>query len=217
MPLDRTAIQAALAKTPGASAEGIDAPHTLLCRREAGAFQRAAKSGDDLLVACTQESRLFLELNEHTEGAAKLEERPIRFVNVRETGGWSRDARAATPKLAALIAAAQLPPPDPVATVNYHSGGRCLVVGHADAAERAAAMLGGGLELSLLIDGGEGSGGALAQDHTHAVHSGRVTRLTGWLGAFEASWASDNPIDLELCTRCNACIAVCPESAIDFS
>jgi len=110
MPLDRPALQAALGRTPGASAEGVGEAHTLLCRREAAAFQRAAKAGDDLLVACTQESRLFLELNEQTAGAAKLEERPIRFVNIRETGGWSKDAHAATPKLAALIAAPKVRP-----------------------------------------------------------------------------------------------------------
>ncbi len=214
MPLDRPALQAALSKTPGASADGIEVAHTLLCRREAGAFQRAAKAGDDLLVACTQESRLFLDLNEQTEGAPRLQERPIRFVNIRETGGWSKDAKAATPKLAALIAAAQLPPPDPVAAVTYRSGGRCLVVGGAEAAERAAAMLGNELDVSLLVDG---SGGALSQSHERAVHSGRLTKLSGWLGAFEATWVTDNPIDLELCTRCNACIAVCPEGAIDFS
>lgn len=214
MPLDRPALAQALGKTPGASADGVEQPYTLLCRREAGAFQRAAKSGDELLVCCTQESRLFLELNDETAGAPKLEERPIRFVNLRERGGWSKDAKAATPKLAALIAAAQLPPPDPVATVSYLSSGRCLVIGAADAGERAAAMLGDGLQVSLLVDGG---GGALSQAHARAVHSGRLTRLTGWLGAFEASWASDNPIDLDLCTRCNACIDVCPEGAIDFS
>ena len=54
----------ALAKTPLASAEGLETVHTLLCRREAGAFQRAAASGEALLVACTQESRLFLALAE---------------------------------------------------------------------------------------------------------------------------------------------------------
>ncbi|MFN7712719.1 MAG: 4Fe-4S binding protein, partial [Curvibacter sp.] len=40
--------------------------------------------------------------------------------------------------------------------------------------------------------------------------------LTGWLGAFELKWERSNAIDLDLCTRCNACIAVCPEGAIGF-
>ncbi|WP_088285619.1 4Fe-4S binding protein [Ideonella sp. A 288] len=214
MPLDAKALGQALAKTPGASTDGLDTVHTLLCRREAGAFQRAAKSGEDLLVACTQESRLFLELNAETEGARPVAERPIRFVNLRETGGWSRDAKEATPKIAALIAAAQLPPPDPVSTIGYKSAGRCLVIGGADATERAAAMLVDTLDVVQLIDR---PGGALPQARAHAVHTGRLTRLTGWLGAFEVEWASSNPIDLELCTRCNACIEACPEGAIDFS
>ncbi len=210
MPLDNQGLIKALGPDAGA---GLQTVHTTLCRREAGAFQRAAKSGDDLLVACTQESRLFLELNAQTEGAAGIEERPIRFVNIRETGGWSKDAKSATPKIAALIALAQLPDADPVPTVSYQSGGRVLVIGDADRAARAAQMLADKLDVSLLLQGG----GTLPQQRTMAVHSGKVTNIAGWLGAFEVSWTQGNPIDLDLCTRCNACIEVCPEGAIDFS
>ena len=210
MPLDGPGLIKALGPERGA---GLETVHTTLCRREAGAFQRAAKSGDDLLVACTQESRLFLELSGQTEGAPGLAERPIRFVNIRETGGWSKDAKSATPKIAALLALAQLPDAEPVPTVSYASAGRVLVIGAAGRAARAAALLSDKLEPSLLI----GPGGALPQQRTMPVHAGTLTGITGWLGAFEVSWTEGNPIDLDLCTRCNACIEVCPEAAIDFS
>ena len=90
MTLDGPGLAKALGPDAGA---GLATVHTLLCRREASAFQRAAKAGDDLLVACTQESRLFLDLNARTEGALSVTQRPIRFVNIRETAGWSQDAK----------------------------------------------------------------------------------------------------------------------------
>jgi ferredoxin len=205
---------ATLARALGADGDGAATVHSLLCRREAGAFQRAAKSGDDLLVACTQESRLFVELANETEGALSMSERPIRFVNIRETGGWSKDAAQSLPKMAALVAAAQLPPPEPVPSVSYASTGRVLVIGSAERAAGAAALLGGGLDTSLLVTT---PGGRLPQVRSMPVHAGRPTRIAGWLGAFEVAWTNGNPIDADLCTRCNACIEVCPEQAIDFS
>ncbi|MGE5338885.1 MAG: 4Fe-4S ferredoxin, partial [Gemmatimonadota bacterium] len=179
MPLDAAALSQALTKTAGTSSAGLDSVHTLLCRREAGAFLREAAEtaarGDTLLVACTQESRLFTQLDAETRESAPRTH-PIRFVNIRETGGWSRDARSATPKLVALIAAAQLPSPAPVATVSYRSGGRCLVIGTSEAAEHAAGMLSDRLDVTLLV---ERAGGALGQVREHAVHSGHLVHLSG--------------------------------------
>lgn len=184
------------------------APHSLLCRSQAGDFQQAVRGTEPVVVACTQEARLFGELASSTEGAIA----PVRFVNIRETGGWSRDAREAMPKLAALLAAAHLPEPDPVATVTYRSGGRLLIIGPLDRAEQAAALLDDVLEVTLFAQGAGQSGGAQAR--RYPVLTGKVDHLQGRLGAFELAWSQDNPIDLDLCTRCNACVASCPEGAI---
>ena len=189
--------------------------HSALCRREAGEFQKAIQSGDDVVVACTQEKRLFAELGTETIGAVS----PIKFVNIRETGGWSKDAANAMPKVAALLAAAHLPEAEPVATVTYTSTGRLLIVGPVDQAEQVAAMLSDTLSVTIFAQGVSAQGGALppAQERQYPVISGEALQLKGWLGAFEMSWNKTNPIDLDLCTRCNACIAVCPEGAIDLS
>ncbi|HUP08990.1 MAG TPA: 4Fe-4S dicluster domain-containing protein [Caldimonas sp.] len=202
----------ALARALGGDA-APDTVHSTLCRREASAFQRAAKSGDDLLVACTQESRLFLALAAETEGAPRIDERPIRFVDIRESAGWSKDGARSTPKIAALIASARLPDPEPVPAVTYRSAGRLLVIGSGERALLVARLLADALDVSVLLTEG---GASLPSDHRHAVHAGRLVSVTGWLGSFNVRWTRSNPIDLDLCTRCNACVAACPEQAIDF-
>ncbi len=203
MPLDPKGLGAVLDETL--------TQHTTLCRREAGAFQQALGLGQDVVVACTQEARLFTEIAEQTEGARAV---PIRFVNLRETGGWSKDAARAMPKMAALLAAARLPDPEPVPTVTYKSAGRLLIIGALDAAERAAELLADTLDVTIFSTGAGTDGGM--QERRYPVLAGRIESLTGWLGAFDFRWQTTNPIDLDLCTRCNACIAACPEGAIGF-
>ena len=181
------------------------ARHSTLCRREAGAFQQAAQSSEELVVACTQEERLFTELAAQTPAATAT----ISFVNIRETGGWNARGESATAKIAALMAAAKRAAPEPVPTVTYRSGGRLLIIGALEQAERAAALLGDALVPTIFATGGSG-----VQSRRWPVLGGRIEQLTGWLGAFELGWSNANPIDLDACTRCNACLAVCPEQAI---
>jgi ferredoxin len=182
--------------------------HTALCRREAGAFIQAVQGTDDVVVACTQEQRLFGELAVEAQAKTSV----IKFVNIRETGGWSSDAKNASPKIAALFAAAHLPEPEPVPTVTFKSAGRLLILGHMDEAEQAAALLADTLNVTIFTQGAGEAGGV--QNRRYPVLGGQVLRVDGWLGAFKLTWQNNNPIDLDLCTRCNACVAACPEQAI---
>ena len=123
--------------------------HTALCRRQAASFQKAIKGNDDVTVACTQEQRLFSALADETEGARAGKTFPIKFINIRETGGWSKDASLAMPKIAALLAQAKLPEPEPVPTVTYKSQGRLLIVGDIAQATLLADLLADTLSVTL--------------------------------------------------------------------
>ena len=183
--------------------------HTELCRKEAASFQEALKD-EACVVSCTQEAPLFSELAESAKSTTRLE-----FVNIREHAGWSREGAHATPKIAALLALADLPEPESVPGVSFQSGGQLLIIGPAAAAIAWADKLAEQLEVSVLISAERG--GELPTERRYPVFSGAAKSLKGYLGAFELTWEQTNPIDLEVCTRCNACVRACPESAIDFS
>ncbi len=207
MPLDASAgakLGAAL---------GIDAlpVATALCRREIGNYLKAIDGVDDVVVACTQERALFTELAREKKSVA-----PLRFVNIRETGGWGMQAKAALPKMAALLAGAALPDPEPVPVVSYESGGHLLIIGSADQALPWARKLGEQLDVSVLLNSGRDTGEML-DNRSFPTFSGNRIMVDGWLGAFKVRWRQDNPIDLETCTRCMACLEACPENAIDLT
>lgn len=185
--------------------------HHALCGAGLPALEAALAAGGEVHVACTQETALFGELAE-AQGAGER----IRFFNLRENAGWSVESAAAGPKLAALIAAATtLADPEPVSAVQMSAGRSLLIVGEAGAALGWAERLAGSFEPAVLITA-RTPDTELPAVNAYPVWSGKPVRLGGHLGAFELEWAQHNPIDLELCVRCNACVKACPEGAIGW-
>jgi ferredoxin len=188
---------------------GIPVHHSL-CRQEVGSFLKALDGSDSVVVACTQEGALFNELAEQSQKPLVA---PLRFVNIREVAGWTQEAKASGPKIAALLALADMPEAEPVPVVNYESQGRLLIVGAGSTALPWAERLSGSLDVSVLCT----EAGDLPLVRNYPIYTGVVTKVDGFLGKFSVDWDLQNPIDPEMCTRCGACVEVCPENAIDLS
>ena len=182
--------------------------HTSLCRQEVGSAIKAFEGSDSVVIACTQESALFSELAAQSEKPLIA---PLRFVNIREVAGWTQEAKSSTPKIAALLALADMPEAEPVPVVNYESQGRLLIVGPGDQALPWAEKLSDSLDVSVLC----ADPSPLPIARNFPIYSGVITKLDGYLGNFNVDWDLQNPIDPEMCTRCGACVEVCPTGAIN--
>ncbi|MSO93196.1 MAG: 4Fe-4S dicluster domain-containing protein [Rhodospirillales bacterium] len=171
MPLDGAAV----AKAIGAAGEPWVA--TQLCRAQLGEFEKVARGGSSLLVACTQEAPLFLEALGETETPADA-----RFTNIRERAGWSKDAKNATPKIAALLAEAAVDvPPTPAVTMT--SKGVLLVLGDDERAIDAARQVASRLEVTVIVTGDAEIAPPRVMDVP--VFKGRIKSAEGRLGAFQ--------------------------------
>lgn len=170
MPLDGRAIARGCAGGAPRLAEQ-------LCQSQLDRFLAALAEDVPVTVACTAQAPLFAEVAEDAGFA-----RPLNFVNVRETAGWAAEAKAAGPKMAALIAAAAVPMPA-TPLVPLKSEGITLILGRDEVALRAAERLAGALDVTVLLDGSAPV--APLRTAEFPVARGRAGTATGWLGAFE--------------------------------
>ncbi|MGA9050317.1 MAG: 4Fe-4S binding protein, partial [Pseudolabrys sp.] len=123
-----------------------------------------------------QEAPLFNEIAE--EGGADAP----TFVNIRETGGWAKDAAEAGPKMAALIAATASPAPD-VSFVSLSSDGVTLLYGKDERVVEAAELLKEHLDVTVLIKAGSELTPRRVTEFP--VVRGVIRAAKGYLGAFE--------------------------------
>jgi len=169
MPLDGEALGRALDGEPVAIA-------TQLCRRQQARLQGTPPG----LIACAQERAVFEEVVEaaHGEAAAGT----LATVDIRAAAAWSKEGAEATPKIAALLAAAALPAPETPA-ISLTSAGVTLILGRDETAIEAARQLADRLDVTVLLSRpGEVMPPAVMDV---PVLKGTVRSVKGHLGAFE--------------------------------
>src|SRR3954452_7937373 len=169
MPLDESRLR----RTCGGELRTADN----LCRRELDRFREVLAAGAPITVGCTQEAPLFGEV-----AAERGRDEGIAYVNVRETAGWSSDAQAAGPKMAALFAAAAEPAPA-IQMASLKSEGVALVYGRDETAIEAARSLADHLDVTVLLT----KPGAVAPPRVteFPVFQGTIRAARGHLGAFD--------------------------------
>jgi hypothetical protein len=170
MPLDTDALRRGLR-----GADIQTANH--LCRAELERFRAALATGAPLTLGCTQEAPLFSEIAGQTAS-----ETPLVFANVRETAGWSKEAAAAGPKMAALLAMAAEPLPE-TPLLPLSSEGVVLVYGRDERTIEAADLVKDKLDVTVLLT----KPGDIAPRRVteFPVVKGTICSAKGHLGAFE--------------------------------
>jgi ferredoxin len=108
----------------------------------------------------------------------------IRFIE-GQGADPAQEARNLLARTAAIASLGTLHPPEPLATVGYHSAGRTLLIGSAADVLPLADRLASGLSVTvLLLDEGDEK----APLRLYPVFRARAIVLSGWLGAFHATW-----------------------------
>lgn len=148
---------------------------TALCTDQI-ATAAAALEGGETVFCCAQEARLFAALAAETGHPAP----PV--LDLRDRAGWSTDPASKLPKMSALVAEALLPT-RPEKTLDVHSSGRCLILGPAPVALKAAQELQTHLGVTVLLE----PGADLPDTRAFDVITGHLRMAQGAFGHFRVT------------------------------
>ena len=109
-------------------------------------IEKTSSKKKPLAIACTQQEKLFTEIAEETN-----HEIP-HFFNIRETAGWSKNAKKSSAKISSLILdASKVASSNQTSrSLSFKSTGRCLIYGKSDAVLYVSEYLSEFLGISIL-------------------------------------------------------------------
>jgi ferredoxin len=111
----------------------------------------------------------------------------IRFIE-GQGADPAREARDLIARTAAIASLGTIEPPDALDTVGYRSAGHTLVIGSSEQALPWADRLAGGLNVTVLLLDEQRDEETRPPLRIYPVFQARAIVLTGWLGAFQATW-----------------------------
>jgi ferredoxin len=111
----------------------------------------------------------------------------IRFIE-GQGADPAREARDLIARAAAIASLGTIEPPDALDTVGYRSAGHTLVIGSSEQALAWADRLAGGLNVTVLLLDEQRDEETRPPLRIYPVFQARAIVLTGWLGAFQATW-----------------------------
>lgn len=165
-----------------------------LCGKDMNIAAAHLGASNELLIACGQQAALFERLSEDVR-AETHHSAPLSSIDIRDRAGWaasSAKSKRVHAKQAALIAAAQLPPPMmPVKTIQ--SDGLCCIVGPTEQAIKMAELVQDELGVTCIVND---AGPINLPSAGYNLAKGKLTFAKGALGCFELEFAQLQTLNL---------------------